>query len=126
MRLSPENYFFVIFISLILILRLFLYLKPTPGPTIAGFRVHHWLVGLILIVLSIALFLTSLNKKIPLTFFAIGLAMFVDELTYLLIGGETHADNYSPVSLIGTLLFIIMIFVIRKHIVTALYRINQT
>ena len=49
--------------------------------------------------------------------YAIGLGLFVDELTYLLIGGKTHEDNYSNISLLGTLLFVITVFVFRNYLV---------
>ena len=117
--LTKEDYFFLIFIGVILFVRLFLYLKPTPGPTVSGFRIHHWMVGLLLLgVASLFIPLSStISWRVPLAIFAVGLALFVDELTYLLLGGQTHADNYSKVSLVGTSLFVGIIFFVRKHIV---------
>lgn len=41
---------------------------------------------------------------------AIGLGLFIDELTFLLIGGKNHKDNYSKTSLLGTLMFMILVF----------------
>ena len=48
--------------------------------------------------------------------YAIGLGLFIDELTYLLIQGKNHKDNYSKTSLLGTLFFIIIVFVFRKYL----------
>jgi uncharacterized membrane protein YdjX (TVP38/TMEM64 family) len=50
--------------------------------------------------------------------YAIGLGLFVDELTYVLIGGKTHKDNYSKISLIGTLCFIIIVFILKNYLVS--------
>jgi len=47
--------------------------------------------------------------------YAIGLGLFVDELTYLLIRGKNHKDNYSKISLLGTLFFAIIVFIFRKY-----------
>ena len=52
-----------------------------------------------------------------LILYAIGLGLFVDELTYLLIGGKTHKDNYSAISLTGTLAFIAVVYVFKTQIV---------
>ena len=105
----PENYFFLIFIATILMVRIALYVKPHPSPTIKGIRLHHWMYGLFLIPLAVML------KNIPL--YAIGLGLFIDELTFLLIGGKTHEDNYSWKSLIGTVLFTIVVFFLRGYLV---------
>ena len=106
--MNPENYFFIIFLATIIVTRIFLYFKPTPAPTIKGFRIHHYMYGIILIVISI------LIKN--LTIYSIGLGLFIDELTYLIIKGKNHKDNYSKKSLIGTCLFIILIFFLRSYI----------
>ena len=52
--------------------------------------------------------------------YAIGLGLFIDELTYLLIGGKNHKDNYSPTSIIGTVLFVIIVFIFREKLLTFL------
>lgn len=117
--MNSEDYFFLIFLAVLLAVRLFLYLRPTPGPTLDGFRVHHWMVGLLIVAISLILIIPKLNipYKVPLTIFAIGFALFIDELTYILISGRTHADNYSKISLIGTTVFIAVVFLVRKYIV---------
>lgn len=100
-----SNQPFLIFFVTILIVRIFVFLKPIPSPTIKGFRTHHYMYGIILILAGIIF-----NSMIV---YAIGLGLFVDELTYILIGGKTHKDNYSKTSLFGTLLFTILVFIFR-------------
>ena len=80
--MSPINLYFFIFASTILITRLFLYLKPISSPTLKGWRVHHYMYGLLLILISIG----AKNKNI----FAIGLGLFIDEVPYLILRGKTH------------------------------------
>ena len=48
--------------------------------------------------------------------FAVGLGLFVDELTYLLIQGKTHSDNYSFKSLTGTVIFMVLAYVFRDQL----------
>lgn len=49
--------------------------------------------------------------------YAIGWGLFIDELTYLLMRGKTHGDNYSKTSIVGTIIFIIIVFVLRNYFV---------
>lgn len=99
-----EQYFFLIFLTTILITRIVLFVKPVSSPTIKGFRVHHWMYGVLLITISIFI------KNIYLL--AIGLGLFIDELTFLIMRGKTHKDNYSFKSLLGTILFIIIVYLL--------------
>ncbi len=107
--MASSNEFFFIFLGTILVVRLFLFLKPIPGPTIGGFRVHHYMYGIMAITVGLVL------KSI--TIYAIGAGLFVDELAYLIIRGKTHADNYSAKSLIGTLVFILLVYIFREYLV---------
>jgi len=52
--------------------------------------------------------------------YAIGLGLFVDELTFILIRGKNHKDNYSTASLIGTAIFVLIVFVLKDHLVLPL------
>lgn len=102
------QHFFKIFLITILITRVFLYFNPTPSPTIHGFRTHHYMYGLMLVPIGIAISSVVL--------FAIGLGLFVDELGYLLIGGSTHADNYSTASLLLLCVFVALVYASRNKL----------
>jgi hypothetical protein len=104
------NEFFTIFLCTVLITRIFLYFNPKPAFTIKNFRTHHWMYGLIGIIIAVIFHSVVL--------YAIGLGLFVDELTYLIIGGKNHTDNYSVTSLFGTVVFIILIFFLRNYFIT--------
>lgn len=103
-----ENYFFCIFIITILLTRILLYLRPTPSPTIKGFRIHHYMYGLLLV--PIGIFFKSL------TIFSIGLGLFVDELGFILISGKNHKDNYSKISLLLLTGFVILIYYFKENL----------
>jgi len=100
------DYFFLVFLATIVITRVFLLLSPTPAPTIGNVRIHHYMYGLIAIMIAFVIH--------SLILYAIGLGLFVDELTYLIIGGKTHKDNYSAISLSGTLILIVAVFFLRN------------
>ena len=102
-----NNYFFPIFLATVAITRLFIFIYPIPAPTFGKFRTHHYMYGLTGIFAG----LTFHSVMI----YAIGLGLFIDELTYLLIRGKNHKDNYSKISLLGTLFFVIMVFIFRNY-----------
>jgi hypothetical protein len=104
-----SNYFFLIFFSTIIGTRAALLVRPTPGPTIGVLRIHHYMYGILGIVVG------ALVHSIGV--YAVGAGLFVDELSFLLMRGKTHQDNYSAASLLGTLLFVIAVFVLRHFLV---------
>lgn len=110
---SEPNMFFLIFATTILLTRIFLYLRPSPSPTFLGFRLHHWMYGLVLI--PIGLWLNSL------ILYAVGFGLFVDELAFLLIRGNSHKDNYSILSLLGLTFFVVAVFFMRHYLVASFF-----
>ncbi|MES2213456.1 MAG: hypothetical protein V4473_01275 [Patescibacteria group bacterium] len=99
----------MIFLGTVIVTRIFLFLKPIPAPTIKGFRIHHWMYGVVGILITLLIH--------SLILYAVGLGLFVDELTYILIGGKSHKDNYSKISLFGTVIFVIIVFVARDYLI---------
>ena len=107
--MKTSNEFFLIFLETILLVRIFLFLKPISSPNVGKFRIHHYMYGFIGILLGLVFNF--------LFIYAVGVGLFIDELAYLLINGKTHADNYSTISLLGTLFFIIIIYVFREKLI---------
>ncbi len=106
------QYFFTIFLITIIAIRFFLYFCPISAPTIGKLRLHHYMFGIAGILLGLLIH--------SILIFSIGLGLFVDELTYILIDGKTHQDNYSKTSILGTLLFIILIFILKDYLLSIL------
>ena len=109
---SADILFLVTTISIVII-RIWVYLFPKPSPTIKNFRTHHWMYGALftIILFSISIFYQNLYLL------AISIALFLDEIGFILIKGKTHEDNYSPKSFIILLIFIILLFIFRQVIV---------
>lgn len=103
------DYFFTIFLITILTTRFFLYFKPIPSPVIKGIRLHHYMYGLALIPIGL------LFRNI--TMYAIGLGLFIDELSYLFLKGKNHKDNYSLLSLAGTAFFVVLIYILKEQLI---------
>jgi ABC-type multidrug transport system fused ATPase/permease subunit len=106
------SHFFLVFIVTVVSVRIFLYFRPTASPTVRGLRLHHYMYGIVGIILGVAFNI--------LTVFAVGLGLFIDELTFLLIRGRTHEDNYSKASLLGTLFFVILVFFTQEYLLNFL------
>jgi len=104
-----NNYFFLIFLATIIITRLFIFIYPIPAPTFIKFRIHHYMYGVAGLLIGIMFH--------SILIYAIGLGLFVDELTYLLIQGKNHKDNYSKISLLGTLFFVAIVFIFRNYFI---------
>lgn len=98
------------FTATVVVMRLLLWLRPTASPTVAGFRIHHWMTGAVLALAAAVLYATRPLRDVPpvaAVIAAIGSGLIVDEFTYLATGGRTHADNYSRRSLVGTALIVV-------------------
>ena len=104
-----ESSFFAIFLLTVVLTRLFLYINPLPAPTFNGIRTHHYMYGIVGVILGLTV------ASLPT--FAIGMGLFTDELTFVLMGGKTHHDNYWTVSLIGTAVFAGLVFLARRFLV---------
>ena len=101
--------FISIFCGTVITTRLLLYFCRLPSPTVGTFRLHHYMYGLIGIPFAFVLH--------SLALYAFSAALFVDEITYLVIGGESHDDNYSAFSLGGTLLLVVFVFIFKEQLV---------
>jgi hypothetical protein len=102
------SYFFLIFALTVVLTRLVIYIKPIASPTVGGFRIHHYMYGIVGIIAGLLLH--------SILIYAIGLGLFVDELTYLLIRGKDHKDNYSKISLLGTAIFVLLVFLFKNYL----------
>jgi type III secretory pathway component EscT len=112
------NIFFLIFFITISLTRIFLFFKPIASPTIANFRLHHYMFGILGILIGFY------AKSVFI--YAFGLGLFIDELAFLIIRGKNHSDNYSYKSILGTLFFVIIIFIFRNFFSGNLFYLVNT
>lgn len=114
--MSNGDYFFLIFLGTIAVTRFFIFLTKMAGPTIKGFRVRHYMYGIILILVAF------LMRNIAI--YAIGLGWLVDELPPILVKGPGHKeeqwrgceDYFSQWCVAGVLILIFLVFIFRNVI----------
>lgn len=107
--MNSGNLFFIIFFILIVVMRFCLRKNPVKSPTIKGLRIHHYMYGIILTPIG------ALLGNVWI--YAIGWALFIDEIWVILTRRFTHEDNYSKEAFITLGLFIIAFYFLRNWIV---------
>lgn len=106
--MSEPYTFFLIFLGTIVFTRVCLAVKPVSSPTIHGFKLHHYMYGIVLMVVG------GLIGNMPM--FAVGLGLFVDELP-ILWKREFHYKEYKSIQCrIGVVVFIIIVFFLKDYI----------
>lgn len=111
--MRDHDKFYLVSVITTWIVRVAVYLKPIASPTVNGFRFHHWMYGSAGIILCLVL--APFRKSV--TALGIATGVFLDESGYLMIGGKNHEDNYSPESFMWIMVFEVLLFLFRKHIV---------
>lgn len=111
--MQNANYFFLIFLITIVAARVMLLsAKHQPGTTVHGFRIHHYMYGLVLV--GIAILLSNL------TIYAAGLGLIVDELPMITLNKKFHNWHgyYLKKIMFGVVLLIILVFFFRYQIIS--------
>ncbi|MCI9280940.1 MAG: hypothetical protein HFI49_01600 [Bacilli bacterium] len=111
--MSLYDKYFLFTMVTIIITRVVVYIFNKPSPTIKNFRTHHWMFGLLFIIL---LFGIS-NYYTNIYLLAISTGVFLDEIGFIIMRGKDHEDNYSPKSFMILLIFILLLFIFRENIV---------
>lgn len=104
--------YYLLTMATIIITRVLVYVYNKPSPTIKNFRTHHWMFGLvfILILFGISSFYTNLYLL------SISTGIFLDEIGFIIMRGKTHEDNYSPKSFMILIFFLFLFFLFRESI----------
>jgi|SRR3989344_4011209 len=114
--MTNGDYFFLVFLGTIAITRFFIFALKKPGPTIRGFRIRHYMEGIVLVIIAFIFH--------DLTFFAMGFGWVIDELPVILAKGPGHKDEYwrgcedyhTPWSVAGVLILIFITYIFRNTI----------
>lgn len=107
--------FAAIFLLTIVFFRILVFFVGEKSLFITGREIHHFYLGVILVMICGILFFFSKLKKIKkysLIFFAVGVGAIVDEFTYILFTNGTHTDYSSPISYIGVIILSILIILL--------------
>ena len=117
--MKRENLFYLIIVFTVSIVRLIVFLYPK-HIVIYGVLIHHFWIGLSLILITILFFRKNNNFK--LIFIGVGLGFVIDELGFMILGSGDFLEYWSfyPIILVGFLLIIILLF--RKNIHNAIFK----
>lgn len=116
--MERSHAFFWIFVGTLLATRVFLYITHLEGPTIAGFRVHHYVYGLVGAACALVI-------KSP-ALLSVSLALFADEVPMLLGQFKTYEEYLAVPSLAGALSFAVPVFFLKETLVKLASRKQKT
>lgn len=104
--MKRDDAFFWIFVGTLFVTRVFLYVTHLEGPTIAGFRVHHYVYGIIGAAIALVI-------KSP-ALLSVSLALFADEVPMLIGQFKTYEEYLALPSLIGSFAFAVPVFFLKE------------
>lgn len=113
--MSDSAYFFFVSLLTVAAVRVFM-VWNLKGPTVKGFRVRHYMYGLILMIAGLVTHLL-----LP---FAVGWGLLIDELPIILRRGPGHKDEHwhgcddyhTRWAFAGVLVFIVLTYLFRESL----------
>jgi hypothetical protein len=113
--MKRANAFYFIFILTILAIRTWVFFFPAIKIIFNGTIIHHFFIGLILILSAV--FLTERHAKWRIVPFAVGLGLVADELVYIVLGAGAVSKYYwSIYSVSGAIIMAVIVFLVRKRL----------
>ncbi len=118
--MKKENLFFLVLLLAILAVRIALFVLPESHLRIGGVVIHHFWIGVLLLIASL-LFLKRFER---IKFFstAIAVGWIVDEAVYLLFGGGLRKEYFQLPSVLGMLLLLPVVYFFRARILKVLIK----
>ena len=105
--------FFLVFFLTILTIRFFVFLFPAKKMIISGTLIHHFWIGLALVLIALLIRGFEFNWIL----FSVGLAFVADELVYMLLGAGPFSNYWNIYSLAGVILNSAIVFILRNRII---------
>lgn len=120
--MGKGNIFYLIFISTILAIRLGVFILPQRKLIIGGMIIHHFWLGVILILFVFLLF--KMYNGLKVIMLSAGLGLASDEFIYIILGDGPVSNYWSIYSVSGTVVISAIIFVARNRLVKKIYKEN--
>lgn len=112
--MKREDWFYIVFLSTIILARLIVFLFPNNKIIIAGALVHHFFIGFFLLLLGTLILKHGLSRFFLIP---IGLGLASDELIYMILGaGPVFPYYWSWYSVLGAIACAAFVFAMRKKI----------
>ena len=108
MNSTPDT-FFLFLLTTIALTRVWLFRRPMKSPTIKGFRLHHYMYGIVILVAG--LIFKSLLA------YSVGAGLIVDEIPLFLFPKTASWKEYeSKTAFTGILLLLVVIYLFRNYL----------
>ena len=118
--MKKESFFYLLFILTILSVRILVMVFPEIDLNVSGVIIHHFWFGVILIFL---VFLIPKQKiYLKMLFLGLGGGLILDELVFILLGAGNDKEYWALPSLIGTVIFTMIVYPFRKKIINLFLR----
>ncbi len=114
--MKKDNLIFIIITCTVLAIRLSVFLVPNIDINVSGFIVHHFWFGLFMILVSLLIS----NNLTRIYLCSIGIGLTIDQLFFMLSGAGGDKEYWSILSIYGAIFSLIIIFLLRKIIVSNL------
>lgn len=108
--MQPSDYLFIIVLITVIATRLWLFLRPTASPRLQGFKLHHYMYGVVLVGIS---FLFS-----NLLIYGISFGLIIDELPLFIWykNNDFHWKEYNSIyARVGIFVCLIILFLFKKQ-----------
>jgi hypothetical protein len=110
--MQTYNFFFIIVLSTVVLTRLWLLLKPISSPRLKGFKLHHYMYGLVVVGISVIFS--------NITLYGIGFGLIVDEMPLFLTykNNNYHWKEYnSLLSRLGVVFCLLLLYFFKKYLI---------
>ena len=111
--MKKGNILWGITISTIILVRISIIIFPEIDVKIANFVIHHFLFGVILIILS---YFIPKHCNLKVWIMGLGIGLFIDQLVFVILGAGKDAQYWAFPSFAGALGLSLLIFPFREKI----------
>jgi hypothetical protein len=118
--MKPENIFYSVFILTIIIIRISIILVPEVDIEFFGIIIHHFYLGLFLILFGLVVPKQKLSFKILI--YGIGMGLLFDQLIFIILGAGKDKEYWAPFSLYSTIIFSLILYPFRKKLINLLLK----
>jgi len=118
--MKRKNKFYLLFLSTIIALRLWVFFFPLRKIMIDGTVIHHFWIGIVLLLITFII--QRKHSSIAEVSFPVSCGIIGDELVYILFGGATVTDYWSAYSVYGCIMVSVIVFIFRQAIAEHFYK----
>lgn len=112
--MKKENFFYLTLLLTIIFIRISILILPEVDIRFLNVVIHHFWLGVILIMLSLSIQKQKVYIKILV--YGIGFGLILDQLIFMILGAGKDKEYWALPSLLGTVIMIVVVFPIRAKL----------